>query len=59
MNIKPLPDGSLVPPWQNEAVSDNIKGKCKNKRFLLISYWVFAYIYIVFPFSVIFDNSWS
>ena len=38
MNIKPLPHGSLVPPWQNEAVTDNIKGKCKNKRFLLISY---------------------
>ena len=24
MNIKPLPHGSLVPPWQNEDVTDNI-----------------------------------
>ena len=39
--------------------SQNDKEKCKNKWFLLISYWIFAYICIVSPFSVISDNSWS
>ena len=35
------------------------KGKCKNKWFLLISYWILAYIYIVVSFPVIFDDSWG
>ena len=72
---KPLPDGSFVRHWQDEAATDNIKpliatssyskgkytncsckissmkclayckcdkGKCENKWFLLIWYWIFA-----------------